>query len=253
MISADGLTILAVALSAFLVCLTAVLLGMACGRILQSLWRRHAERRYPVRLSRIKRWGMEREAVGDPVRLNWVGGLVGLMTGSAVGFAAGFFTIIFLYVLATLAGPLVVFAGMVIPIGIFAAPILLMYFRYMRLCRESTALSSLFPDPISDVRIQRVVAVYRRVSRRWDLREEFEFEIRTRGLTALEAVREFGGGASVQRRWTWFVWVTQRVAASVLTALILCIIGLLVIHTTDASALDILIPGGRPPVSPAPR
>ena len=257
MVSTDAAAIIAVVLSAVLVCLTNLLLGMGFGRFLQALWRWHAEPRYPERLSRIKRWGMEREAMGDRVRTDWVGRLVwlliGLLTGSAVGIAAGLFTFTFLYMLAALAGPLAVLAGLVIPIGVFTTPALLMYSRYTRLCQESSALSGLFPHPIGDVRVQRVVAVYRWVSRRRELREEFEFAVRTRRLTALEAVSEFESGPSLQRKWTWLIWVSQRVAASVLTVLILCIIGLVVIHTTDASALDVLIPGGRPPVAPAPR
>ena len=189
---------------------------------------------------------MEREAVGDPIRPDWVGWLVGLLTGSAVAFVAGLFTFIFLYVLAALAGPLTVLAGLVVPIGVFTAPTLLMYYRYERLCRESMALSGLFPQLINDVRLQRVVTVYRRVSRRRELREEFEFAVRTRRLTALEAVQEFGGGAPTQRRWTWLAWVTQHVMVNILAAFILSAVGLLVIHMTDPSALDVLIPGGRP-------
>ena len=239
---ADALAIDVVVSLAFLACVTTAPLGMAFGRILQALWRWRVERKHPAKLSRIRRWGMEREAVGDPVNWDWVSGLIVVPMGLGFSLIVGLFDYVLFHVLMTFAGPSVARAGLAAILVVFLAPTLLAYFRYAHLCWESTVLSDLFPQPIGDVRIQRVVAVYRRAQRRLELRDEFEFAVRTRHLTALEAVREFEGGVPSQRRWAWFTRTPQRNVFGFLAAIISSIIGFVIIHMTG---LDALIPGGH--------
>ena len=236
---ADALAIDIVVSLAFLACVTTVPSGMAFGRILQALLRWYVQRKYPVRLSRLRRWGMEREALGDPVRWDWVSGLIVVPMGLGFSLAVGLFDFVLFHVLMTFAGPSGARAGLAAILGVFLAPTLLAYFRYAHLCWESTVLSDLFPQPIGDVRIQRVVAVYRRAQRRRELREEFEFAVRTRHLSAGEAVREFEGEVPGPRRWAWFARTPQRNVFGFLAAVISSIIGFVIIHMTG---LEHLIP-----------
>ena len=246
MATVDTPFVLSIATLIFLFCVSLGLLGMAFGRILQVLWRRGDERRCPAKLTRLSRWGMVREAVGDPVRLDWilVGG--GLLIGLPVVFLTGLSSYAFVYLLKFYYGPLAFLGGVIVITVIFVTPTMLTHSKYKRLCQESTALSNLFPQPIDDVRIQRIVAVYRQMLLRRELREEFEFSIRNRRLTASEAVREFGNGVSPQRRWAWLTWVLQHAMASVIAALVLSIVSLVIIHMVGPSPLDNFIPGGRP-------
>ena len=237
----DTPTVGTIALLALFACVSTGLIGVALGRASQVLLRWYAERKHPADIAMLRRWGMEQEALGDPVNWDWVDKLIGLPTGLLISSLVVLLNVTVFYVFATFVGLPAATVGAAVLVGILAAPTLLVCSRCDRLCRESATLSDPFPQPIGDVRLQRVVVAYRWAGRQ-ELREEFEFAVRSRRLTALEAVQEFGGGTPSQHWWAWFTRSPQRNVLGFLAAIISSIIGFVVIHMTG---LDALIPGGH--------
>ena len=259
---ADASTIVIVAFLFLYTCGGAIMTGMALRWVYQIWWRRRVERKYPTELSHIRRWGLEREAMGDPVGQDLVGKLGMLLTGLIAPPIAVWLGHASFLTLTDLAEPLavyigaedhvvtflglkvsvVVLLGLEVLVGVFLVSAAPRYFRYRRLRDTSRTLSDLFPQPIGDVSPSRVAAVYRRAQCRQELQEEFEYAVRNRRLTALEAVREFEDRVSAQSGWTWLTRVAESVVVRVVAALVVITAGLLVARVTG---LDVSALGGR--------
>ena len=247
----DGPDAYAVVAACLLINAATLMMGVALMHACRVVSRWNSKGGHLEDTSGLRRWGMEEEALGGPAD-EWGAALrltFSLLFTLAAVFV-GTFAFVNYYVLREISTELSAVAWAVSCVLIFGAPFFRWYYSFERLCYESKSLNDLFPGLISDVYIPRVVAVYRGVSKHPALRGEFEFAVKSRRLTASEAVREFEDRIRAGRSWGWMPKIMQPFVVGILAPTVSSALGALVVYFLGPSAFDMAIPGGRLPAMP---